>query len=264
MGVLPTYWKPYDESLPGNSRVDQVLTWLDLPAVDRPNLLTVYFEDTDTAGHERGPDSDAVRDAIRRVDGYLGRLLRGLDRRGLTSRVNIIVVSDHGMTGVDTDRTIVLDDYIALSDVDIADINPTVGLFPKAGKEAGVYDALVNAHPHLKVYRRSETPEEWHYREHKRIPPIVGVADEGWQVLRRSTVQDIASGKNRGARGQHGYDPALPSMHGIFVAAGPAFKAGKTVPAFQNVHIYEALAAILGVPPALNDGDPSVARSLLR
>ena len=53
-------------------------------------------------------------------------------------------------------------------------------------------------------------------------------------------------------------------MRGIFVAAGPAFKSGVTVPAFENVHIYNALSAVLGVSPAANDGDPKVAQSLLR
>jgi hypothetical protein len=53
-------------------------------------------------------------------------------------------------------------------------------------------------------------------------------------------------------------------MHGIFVASGPAFKAGVTVPPFENVHIYNALAEVLGVTPAKNDGDPEIALSLLR
>jgi predicted AlkP superfamily pyrophosphatase or phosphodiesterase len=224
----------------------------------------VYFEDVDTAGHERGPESDTVRSSSRRADDYLGRLLRGLDRRRLTGRVNIVVVSDHGMAAVDLQHAITLDDYISLADVDIADINPTIGLFPKAGKEEAVYRALVNAHPRLKVYRRAETPAAWHYRDHPRIPPLVGVADEGWQVLRRSTLADIAARKMRAIRGQHGYDPAAMSMHGIFVAAGPAFAHGETLPSFENVHVYNALARILGVTPAANDGDPDIARSLLR
>jgi hypothetical protein len=53
-------------------------------------------------------------------------------------------------------------------------------------------------------------------------------------------------------------------MRGIFVATGPAFKTGVAVPPFENVHIYDALAEVLGVTPAPNDGDPRVARSLLR
>ena len=53
-------------------------------------------------------------------------------------------------------------------------------------------------------------------------------------------------------------------MHGIFVAAGPAFKSGVVLPPFQNIHIYDALAEALGVEPAKNDGDPAVARTMLK
>jgi predicted AlkP superfamily pyrophosphatase or phosphodiesterase len=263
-GIRPRYWKPYDERYPANARVDQVLNWLDLPAPERPTLITLYFEDTDTAGHADGPDSRAVREAVRRTDGYLGRLLNGLTRRGLTDAVNVVIVSDHGMAAVDTSRVIVLDDYISLDDVEVVDINPTLGVFPRPGKEEPVYRALAKAHPRLSVYRKPQTPEQWRYRDHPRIPPIVGVVDEGWQIALRGTVADVIARRIRTSAGQHGYDPMLMSMRGIFVAAGPAFKRGATVAPFENVHIYNALTEILELTPAPNDGDPAVARSLLR
>jgi predicted AlkP superfamily pyrophosphatase or phosphodiesterase len=264
LGVMPRFWKPYDENLPAASRVNQALAWLDLPAAERPVFLSLYFEDTDAAGHGKGPDSPEVRAAIARDDGYVGLLIEGLTRRGILDRVNIVVVSDHGMVPVDDARVIVADDYISADDVVISDINPTLGLFPKPGREESVYRALVGASPHLKVYRPDATPERWHFRDHSRVPPILGVADEGWQVLRRTTFDGIKAGKITGGRGQHGYDPQLMSMRAIFIAAGPAFKRGVTVAPFENVSIYTVLARILGVTPAPNDGDPSVATRLLR
>ncbi len=83
-------------------------------------------------------------------------------------------------------------------------------------------------------------------------------------MLRRTTVAAILARTIRPAGGQHGYDPAAMSMRGVFVAAGPAFRRGVTVPAFENVHIYNGLAEILGVSPAPNDGDPAFVRPLLR
>jgi hypothetical protein len=53
-------------------------------------------------------------------------------------------------------------------------------------------------------------------------------------------------------------------MRGIFVASGPAFKSGVTLPPFENVNIYATLSEVLGVKAGANDGDPQVARSLLR
>ena len=262
-GVLPRYWNAYATAVPPDERVDQVLRWLDLPDADRPRLITLYFSDVDTAGHADGPDSPAVRDAITRGDDYLGNLVRGLERRRLLDQLNIVVVSDHGMTATDSRHVVVLDDYISLDDVDVVDINPTLAVVPKPGREDEVYRALSRA-KHLKVYRRAETPERWHYRDHPHIPPIVGGADEGWQVVRKMTLGRVLAGLLHEDRGAHGYDPKFKSMRGVFVAAGPAFKQGATVRAFENIHIYDALAQVLGVTPAPNDGDPAIARTLLK
>ncbi len=262
-GIRPTHWMPFDATMPGSARVARVLEWLDLPAAERPTFLTLYFEETDTAGHG-GPDRPAVDEALRKSDAWLGELLDGLDRRQLTHRVNLVVVSDHGMSSTSLDRVVVLDDHISLDDVRVVDLNPTLGLYPKPGREDAVYRALRKAHPRLRVYRRHQTPKHWHYREHPRIPPIVGVVDEGWQILTRATVQRL---KQRGVgqvSGQHGYDPRARSMRTLFVAAGPAFREGVVVKPFESVSVYNVLARVLGLRPAPNDGDARVVKRVLR
>ena len=114
------------------------------------------------------------------------------------------------------------------------------------------------------MYRRSQTPAHWHYREHPRIPPIVGVADEGWSLQRRrDRLIDAFSRTPDGIGGAHGYDPRVKNMRGLFVAAGPSFRRGATVDAFENVHVYLALCRALGVAPAPNDGQAAVAQTLL-
>jgi predicted AlkP superfamily pyrophosphatase or phosphodiesterase len=264
LGVRPRYWLPYDEEMPGEARVDRALELLDRPAAERPGFVMLYFSDVDTAGHRSGPRSQEVRDAVARVDGHLGRLISGLARRGTLERVDVVVVSDHGMAETMPDRVVVLDDGL-LEGMDVVDLNPTLGVFPRAGTEAQAYRALAGAHRRLRVFRREETPAHWRFREHPRVPPIVGVADEGWQVMRRSTWETLGSRGLLRRAGAHGYDPQrAKSMRGLFVAAGPSFRPGRALPAFENVNVYNALAAALGVEPAPNDGDPGVAMALLR
>ena len=38
-GIRPTHWRKFDASMSYESRVDQILKWLDLPAQQRPRLL---------------------------------------------------------------------------------------------------------------------------------------------------------------------------------------------------------------------------------
>jgi hypothetical protein len=170
------------------------------------------------------------------------------------------------MASVDAAHVIVADDYVGPDDAFISNINPDLSLFPKDGKQDAVYQKLVKANPHLRMYRRADTPARWHFRDAAgpRIPPLIGIADPGWQVLRREAVENIKAGKATGLRGQHGWDPQLMSMRAIFIAAGPAFKADVTVAPFENVSVYNVLAKILGVTPPPNDGDPSVIRAVLR
>jgi len=263
-GIMPKYWEPYNMNTPATARINEMFAWLDLPAAQRPVFLTLYFEDTDEAGHASGPDSQDVRDAIARDDGYVGDIVAGLTRRGILDRVNLVVVSDHGMTPVDDEHVIVADDYVNPDDVVISNINPDLSLFPKAGKEDAVYRALEHASPHMKVYKRADIPARWHFRDHPRVPSVLGIAEDRWQILRRATVNNIKAGKVKGGRGQHGYDPQYMSMRAFFAAAGPAFKSGLTVAPFENVSIYDVLAKALGVTAPPNDGDPAVAREVLR
>jgi len=159
-------------------------------------------------------------------------------------------------------ETIFVDDYVSLDDVEIADINPTLGVIPKPGRLDAVYGALSHAHPRLSMYRAAETPESWHLRGHPRVPPITGVADEGWVVLRRADFAEYWKRSPTG--GQHGYDPEVRTMRGVFVAAGPAFKVGATVPAMENVNVYRTVALTLGIEPRETDADPAAVAALMR
>ena len=63
-GTRPTYWKPYDGKMSNEARVDTILSWLDLPSGERPTLLSLYFSDVDSAGHDFSPESAETRNAV--------------------------------------------------------------------------------------------------------------------------------------------------------------------------------------------------------
>lgn len=259
-GVRPTYWKAYEHTFPYEKRVERVLNWLDLPEEERPQFISLYFDEPDGQGHRHGPLSKEALSALEEVDGHLGDLLKGLKERGLEDKVNIIVLSDHGMTTVSRDRLIYLDDYIDLNDVLVVDWSPIAAIRPKPGKEEKVYNALKGAHPHMKVYKKGELPEEYHYNDYKFIQPIIIVADLGWTM---GSHQFYGKKPGKPSGGTHGYDPNYTEMNAIFYAQGPAFKKGYTAPVFQNIHVYELMCAVLGLEPAQNDGDIKEVKELL-
>lgn len=80
-GDRPTYFYPYDGSVPYEDRVDQVLAWLDMPAGERPSFITLYFADPNDTAHGVGPEAPEALAAARRVDEIPARYrLRGSRR----------------------------------------------------------------------------------------------------------------------------------------------------------------------------------------
>jgi predicted AlkP superfamily pyrophosphatase or phosphodiesterase len=258
-GVRPNEWKPFDDKVENGVRLKQVLDWLALPFEQRPSFISLYFSEVDHAGHDFGPDSPQLLEAARHLDDALGQLVSGIETLGLLDQVTLVVVSDHGMSQLSDRRVIFLDDYVDLATLDIVEWTPVAELTPKTGSVEDLYRALRGKHPSLAVYRRDQVPRHLHYRNNPRIPPIVGIADDGWTITsHRRLADDVAKDRRRG--GDHGYDPALKSMHGLFVAAGPRIRRDIVVPEFENIHIYEFLCNVLRLTPAKNDGDPKVTR----
>lgn len=266
-GQRPTYWKPYDGTVPNESRVDTMLSLLDLPTAERPTFLTLYFSDVDNAGHDFSPDAPETRDAVLKVDNDLGRLIDGLKARGIFSQVNLIIVSDHGMAPQDPNNTIVLDE---LFDPGAAEkviwTNEIVSIFPRDGKEDEIFNALkAKLPPQAKVYRKADVPARFHYSNSPRIAPLLVLPDEGWTLTTRTKLDEKkAKGQMTALKGGHGYDNDLPSMRAIFIGYGSAFKKGQVIEPFANVQVYDLMARILGLTPASNDGDETVALEALK
>ena len=260
-GVRPTFFKPFDYSVPFQQRLDEVVGWLTLPANERPAIVAFYLEETNGAGHRYGHDSPELVAAVKLLDTRVGALVARLEREGIAA--NLIVVSDHGMTPCDADRVLLLDDYLDLATVQIDFDETCVGLRPLAGSDvAALMQALAKLPPQAKAYRAEELPVRFHVdAANPRVPPVWIVPAEGWQVMRRSLYNIVRASF---LKGQHGYDPALTAMHGIFIAHGPAFKAGVVLEPVENVHLYNLLCATLGLKAAPNDGDDRLVKAALR
>lgn len=249
--VRPTYWKLYDGDIPHADRVEQVLEWIDLPAKRRPDLFTLYFSAVDSAGHRHGPRAEAVAGALADIDHHLGQLLDQLTRRDMLDRINILLVSDHGMGRVDFDRYILLDDYLDLSRVRVSDWGPAAQIWATDLSADEIVRALDGAHPHLRAWRRDEIPARYHFDDHDRVPDVLAEADPEWMI---SNKPYLAGRSRYSLLGMHGWDPAWLAMQGAFVAHGPAFPAGSTAPTVRSVDLYELMAHLLDLDPADNQG----------
>lgn len=258
-GYRPTFWKPYDPKLAFEPRLEELMGWLHLPADRRPAVITFYLEETNSIGHKYGPDSPELATTLKLQDDRIGKLLERLRAENLP--VNLVIVSDHGMTPISLQRIVVLNDYFDPATVQIDFDGPVCGLRPRSGDVAALLKSLEPLQ-HAKAWRVEDLPARFHITANPRNPPVWVVPDEGWEIY---TQARFDSYRNNFNKGDHGYDPAFTSMRGILIAHGPAFKSdGSVIDPVENVHVYNLLCAALHLTPAPNDGDDRLVRQMLR
>jgi len=224
----------------------------------------------------------------------------GLTQLGLADDVHLIVTADHGMTDVQPQRTVFLEDYLDVSQVrffccfvcvltptlgavhdqlgcvgwpryfshplhlqvDVITESPVLGINPRAPLNASfVVQALQGKHPDLHVWLKvgvcvrvilwpgftprvcclvfvcqEDVPERFKYRNNRRVPAVVGLANLGWTIakcvglqracvyaafccqLAACTYDRQRAGNTWWGYGMHGYDNEEANMHSIFLA----------------------------------------------
>ena len=180
-GYRPNIWLTYDQSIPFDVRVDTVVNWLrnDSLAID---LALLYFHEPDYTGHRFGPYSKEMVEKVREMDSVLGSINKKLIEAGLEDTVTVIITSDHGMTEIDSNsRTVDLSQYIDLSAIKIATETggPIMHILPEQGRLGEMYTNLSKV-PHMRAFLKDDIPDYWHYRENRRILPLLLVADDEW------------------------------------------------------------------------------------
>jgi alkaline phosphatase D len=253
----PSYWKKYDESVTYEARIDTVIKWLGYPPEKRPELVTLYFDEPDATGHKFGPVSPQTKRVVERLDSLMGVLRTKLSMLPEARKINLIIVSDHGMEAISHERYINIKSLVPERMIaSISGGNPVYLINPSAGKKDSIL-YLLNKSKGLKAWSKSDLPSRWHYGTNPRIPEIVVVADSSWSIGTRPDGSSLRGGA-------HGYDNRNSDMYAIFYAAGPSFKKNYKLKELNNVDIYNLICKILNITPAKNDGDPAHIKGMLR
>lgn len=256
-GIQPTYWKRYAQKVPFTQRVDTVLKWFSLPVDERPRLVTFYYHEPDWVSHDFGPVSPQTKKVVEQLDSLIGYFMEKLSVLTIADSLNVIILSDHGMTEISTDRVVNLSEHF---DKDmfkyISGGNPVYTLQPYPENYAQILTKLKSI-PHLKVWERNSIPKRYVYGSNPRVNDILVEAEPGWSVT-------WSHDKESYTGGTHGYDNLIPDMQGIFYAHGPAFKSGYVHPSFYNVNVYTIIATILNLTPAKTDGSLDEVRGMMK
>ncbi|XP_005103202.1 ectonucleotide pyrophosphatase/phosphodiesterase family member 5 [Aplysia californica] len=261
-GIRPTKHIRLDYAVTDKEKVDSLISWF-TDEREPINLGVAYFSEPDKTAHAYGPDSEEVTQKIQHDDDVVGYLIGELEAKELLSTTDIIITSDHGFVSVSKERLILLDDYIDSSWYRHTSFMPgsIASLLPTEGKEDIIYENLKAASEEkgsFTVYRKKDIPERFHYKNHKRVPPIIAVAKSGYSFTDSKSVDSFW------LAGNHGYDNDLPEMHPFFVAMGPSFKNNFELDQFRSVDVYPLMCHILNLKPAPNNGSMETVSLLLK
>jgi len=256
----PTYFYNYNDKIKIEKRIAQIKNWLSLPEKTRPHLITFYMPDVDDAAHNYGPDSKQAEAAVLYIDNVIKQMNEAISSLNLP--VNFVLVSDHGMALVDSQNPIRLPKAVDPTKFYIPSGSALLQLYAKdTAAIIPTYQALLKEANGYDVYLKNNTPKDFHYNNaddrFNRIGDIILVAKLPYTFS--------LSGRPS-SPGKHGYDPRLPEMRASFLAWGPAFKSGKKIKGFENVHVYPLVAKILGLQydQKIIDGKLSVLKNTLR
>ncbi|XP_031625251.1 ectonucleotide pyrophosphatase/phosphodiesterase family member 5-like [Contarinia nasturtii] len=262
-GISCTFTAKFDPKKKWEDRVDLALSWFTdkkTPA----NLVMFYIEEPDSHAHMYGVDSPVITNMISKLDNLTQYIQDKLVATGLDKRVNVIHLSDHGMTGVAPPNFIYLDKILANDSFKMYGTSPILQIVPKdPSKEGEIYDKLTKAaeiNGHFKVYTPKNIPLRWHANNTRRMGPILAVASHGYGFQDLMETAKIYEKKfnititNETKYGVHGYDNQDPDMHAIFMAKGPLFAKGKMLKAVNMIDLYNLFCFILNIECGQNNG----------
>lgn len=238
-GRYPDYYHDYEQKplLSFSERIAEIGRYLRLPKDERPQLVLGYFEEPDHSGHVYGPFSPEARNAVERMDKIIEEIYSTLQTLPERDSINLIILSDHGMTNIDDNHRIDLSAYINMEWIERIQYDYPTHIWVKKGCENKIIEGLSKI-PHIRFWRKEEVPKYLHYGTNENIGTFVINPDMGWTI-----------GTNHlKMKGTHGFDPTGQDMQVIFCAVGPDFKRGYHKKAtFSNTNIYPLLCHLLQI-----------------
>ncbi|RWS31963.1 ectonucleotide pyrophosphatase/phosphodiesterase family member 6-like isoform X1 [Leptotrombidium deliense] len=268
---LPFRCSPNDDFSENKNHDDEVVNRLkDIVRnfkEDNYSLAMLNYENIDFMGRKYGPDSKQTRKAVRKLDSILEELLEEMEKQEMNDEMNVIILSDHGMT----EKAAIID-LEKLDQFDENDFEMIVGngafvmLLPEKNRDNNVYEQLRNANIEgLNVYSKEKLKKRFRLRKNSLLLPIILTTDKGYLIQTpdvKGTVYPIADLDEY--EGFDGFDPQdEEEMNTLMYAFGPSFKKNFTLEFAKTVDFFNLFCHLLDIERKDNDGSWSRIEPLL-
>ncbi len=241
---------------------DDIRTQVALHFLEKhPGLLAIHYLELDGAQHRQGPGSVPAKQALEKIDGYLGELFGALEQTGRWQSTSILVVSDHGFVAVDkVIKPAVLMRAVGLLETNLqAEITswqaapwaaggclaivPHPAASPDSHRKVLDLVNLLKSNPSYgvgRVYMGSELSQTGGFS------PALAVLEARPGYFFSPEVQgQLVSPSD--TRGMHGYGPGLAGLEAAFLVKGPGIKQTHRVETVRLLDLAPTIARILGM-----------------
>lgn len=257
-----SYYYPYKHFTPNSVRLEQILNWLRLPEANRPNFISGYFASVDDAGHDFGENSPELIAAIAKLDSLLANFVRQINTE-FHGKVNLVIVSDHGMTKINKKHVINWED-MQIDDVHVVNGSTQLYLYSdndkKLQQSLALFENNINEDQKngYQIFKFPNFPKHWHLNK---TGPAVPNA-----IINAVPSYIFNKGHKDIDPETHGYDPKEQrDLDAIFIATGPSFKKNVQVDAFENVNVLPIITRALGLTDVKNiDGTYEIAEKIVK
>uniref|UniRef100_A0A915D393 Ectonucleotide pyrophosphatase/phosphodiesterase family member 6 n=1 Tax=Ditylenchus dipsaci TaxID=166011 RepID=A0A915D393_9BILA len=237
----------------------------------RQQLVLLRYDGLARALKMFGEETDPTIQALSNADVHIRKIQEEIDNHDLFDSTNFVVLSDHGLMKIVEEDQFYIEECLA----DFSRIKKVVNslaftfIYPAEGEEDTVYFELKVCDqwapvgdydeekevPLVSVYRKSEIPDKYHWKNSRHVGPILLVTRPGVILLTRQLPStDVSEGFGRDLKMIGGWDNDNNEMHSIFLARGPAFKVNHKTGPIEIVDVYQLLLSILGVKSQPNNG----------
>ncbi|CAL8112709.1 unnamed protein product [Orchesella dallaii] len=261
--LRPTYYYPgYNANVTWEERVDTIISWIN-DDLEPANLVFLYYNEPDSTGHGHGPNHNATLEEIRKADNRTAYLVKKLKDTEIFDKINLIILSDHGMQDVTSQRIVNISQLIDSTLVEAQHGGtPVLQLNPKEGKGEELYAKLSEESKtnNFTIWKKEQMEYRFRYSKSRRVQEYILIADPGYAFddfyssMEYYNEKYNLTGDSETEYGVHGYNPETLSMKPLFIAHGPAFRNGLEFQPIRNVDIVPMISAILNLPTVPHNG----------
>jgi len=252
---------PWEHHEGDDSIVAKAISLLHDNSQNHPRLIALYFPIPDHVAHYQGTTAPRTEEAVRRCDAIVGKLMAAIKALPPGREGTLVVGTDHGMMDVGPIVNVgrLMNMYSIKAD-QASDGGISLLYLHKGESADRVVEDLGRYGYAFNVYRRGHYPAFAHLGDGPRTgdlmlvakPPYYFVGPEvvpwwgkalGVTHIWPATFTPFAGG----LKADHGYDPRIVQMHGIFYAWGAGVAKGKEIPRLDMIDIHPTVMALLGL-----------------